>query len=240
MNSDCCSGDCCEGTCTDNTCSCPDTALCDDYSTFATDYCEFPSGGCPSGYYASNYCCYNGTPIVIDAFEEGFHLTSLINGVNFHIHQNGPSYRVSWTDPQWRNGWLALDRNGNGTIDDFTELFGSFTPQPPSSTPNGFKALAVFDDPANGGNGNGVIDPGDSVYNKLRVWIDANHNGFSEPNELHTLRELGIHRIGLTYTLSRYVDANGNHFRYRARIWDRAGRAHNACYDVILQLLQLK
>ncbi len=78
----------------------------------------YPQGGCPTGYYASNYCCYNGTPIVIDAFKEGFHLTSEIAGVNFHIHRNGPLYRVSWTDPQWHNGWLALDRNGNGTIDD--------------------------------------------------------------------------------------------------------------------------
>src|SRR5579883_3659702 len=138
----------------------------------------YPQGGCPTGYYASNYCCYNGTPIVIDAFKEGFHLTSEIAGVNFHIHRNGPLYRVSWTDPQWHNGWLALDRNGNGTIDDFTELFGNLTPQPPSRTPNGYAALAVFDDPANGGNGNGVIDPGDSVYDKLRVWIDANHKGY--------------------------------------------------------------
>ena len=238
-NSDCCSSVCCNGTCTNNICSCPDTALCDDYTTFATDYCMYPQGGCPTGYYASNYCCYNGTPIVIDAFKEGFHLTSEIAGVNFHIHRNGPLYRVSWTDPQWHNGWLALDRNGNGTIDDFTELFGNLTPQPPSRTPNGYAALAVFDDPANGGNGNGVIDPGDSVYDKLRVWIDANHNGFSEPNELHTLRELDIRRIGLTYTLSQYVDANGNQFRYRAHIWDKAGAAHNACYDVILQVLPL-
>src|SRR5579875_884127 len=31
-NSDCCSSVCCNGTCTNNTCSCPDTALCDDYT----------------------------------------------------------------------------------------------------------------------------------------------------------------------------------------------------------------
>src|SRR5579883_3077026 len=48
-----------------------------------------------------------------------------------------------------------------------------------------------------------------------------------------------IHSTGLTYTLSQYVDANGNQFRYRAHIWDKAGAAHNACYDVILQVLPL-
>jgi len=222
--------------------SCPDTASCDDFSpgVFATDYCMYPSGGCPYDYYSSNYCCYNGTPIVVDAFKEGFHLTNLTNGVNFRVHPNQSLYQVSWTDPRWHNGWLVLDRNGNGTIDDFTELFGNFTPQPPSSTPNGYVALAVFDVPMNGGNGNGVIDQGDSVYDSLRVWIDANHNGISEPNELHTLRELGIFRIGLSYTLSHYADANGNHFRYRAQIWDRAGGAHNACYDVVVQFSLLK
>lgn len=79
-----------------------------------------------------------------------------------------------------------------------------------------------------------MIDPGDSVYSRLRIWIDANHNGFSEPEELHTLQELGVFRIDLRYTLSHYVDSEGNEFRYRAKIWDEAGREHNTCYDVFL------
>jgi len=133
-------------------------------------------------------------------------LTSLNNGVQFHVLPGGPLQQISWTDATWRNGWLALDRNGDGTIDDFTELFGNYTAQPRSKSPNGFLALAVFDDPANGGNGNGAIDPGDSVYSRLRVWIDANHNGYSEPNELHTLQELGIFKIGLTYRDTPFVD----------------------------------
>ncbi len=214
--------------------SCPETASCDDYSpgVSAVDYCRFPSTGCRDGYYASNFCCYNATPIVVDAFGEGFHLTRLSNGVQFRIYPDEPPYQVSWTEPQFRNGWLALDRNGTGKIDDFTELFGNMTPQPKGSGPNGYRALALFDDPMNGGNGNGVIDPGDSVYDNLRVWIDANHNGISEPSELHTLRQLGIFRIALQYTESRYVDANGNQFRYRGRIWDKTGGSHKFCYDV--------
>jgi hypothetical protein len=135
---------------------------------------------------------------------------------------------------RWRNGWLALDRNGNGTIDDFTELFGNLTAQPFSDDPNGYVALAVFDDPANGGNGNGVIDQDDAVYDHLRLWIDANHNGVSEPEELHTLRDMGIFRIDLRYSMSAYIDANGNRFRYKGRLWDEAGAAHEVCYDVFL------
>ncbi len=193
-----------------------------------TPYCDETSGGpvpaCPS------------CPIVIDAFGEGFHLTGLTQGVKFRVLPNEALVRMSWTDGSWRNGWLALDRNGNGQIDDFTELFGDFTAQPQTETPNGYAALAIFDDPMNGGNGNGVIDPQDSVYDHLWLWIDANHNGISEPEELHTLREMGVFRINLKYQAAHYVDENGNRFRYKARIWDDAGKDHDVCYDVFLSV----
>jgi hypothetical protein len=47
-----------------------------------------------------------------------------------------------------------------------------------------------------------MIDPHDSVYEHLRIWIDANHDGISQPHELHTLRELGVFKIDLKYQLS--------------------------------------
>jgi hypothetical protein len=64
---------------------------------------------------------------------------------------------MSWADPNCRNGWLALDRNENGRIDDFSELFGDMTVQPHPRTATG---IVAFNDPKNGGNGNAVIDPG--------------------------------------------------------------------------------
>ena len=180
--------------------------------------------------------CNPASPIIIDTKGEGFHLTDALDGVKFTFAPDLPAVQMSWTDPAFSNGFLVLDRNGDGVINDATELFGNLTPQPPSETPNGFLALAVFDEPTNGGNDNGFIDPGDAVYGKLRVWIDTNHNGISEPGELHALRELGIERIDLRYRLSRNVDQFGNQFRYRAKIWDAAGRDHDACYDVFLQM----
>ena len=134
---------------------------------------------------------YNATPILIDAAGQGFHLTDPTHGVQFKFFPNKPPVQISWTDAESSNGWLALDRNRNGLIDNATELFGNLTSQPPSADRNGFIALAAFDDPQNGGNGNGVIDSEDSVYDQLRIWIDKNHNAVGEPEELHTCGNSG-------------------------------------------------
>lgn len=188
------------------------------------------SGGAPTCYNGSPYC--PTSPIIIDTKNQGFHLTSLPSGVKFTFGAN--LLQTSWTNPDYSNAWLALDRNGNGVIDDASELFGEFTPQPASPNRNGFKALALFDDPRNGGNGNGKIDPGDSIWPSLRLWIDRNHNGVSEPNELIPLSEAGVFSISLNYSLSEKTDAFGNEFRYVANIQDQYGRQNPVCYDVLL------
>jgi hypothetical protein len=185
---------------------------------------------------STGWFCTIESPILVDSRGEGFHLTDADHGVRFTFLPNSPAVQTSWTDAEFSNGWLALDRNGNGIIDDATELFGNLTPQPKSDEPNGYRALAVFDDPSNGGNGNGAIDWHDSVFNHLRLWIDSNHNGISEPAELHSLQEAGIFRISLRYTDSEYTDSFGNQFRYKAKIWDEAGRDSKLCYDVFLVL----
>lgn len=63
------------------------------------------------------------------------------------------------------NGFLALDENNNGKIDDGSELFGT-------KSGNGFKDLSAYDE-----DGNGWIDENDSVYSKLKIWVkDASGN----------------------------------------------------------------
>jgi hypothetical protein len=163
-------------------------------------------------------CCGEGSPIVLDLQGDGFSLTSAEGGVVFDIVGDGRLRRISWTSAQTDDG-LALDRNGNKVIDNGTELFGNFAPQPEKASPrHGFHALAVYDVQANGGNGDGWITGDDSIYASLVLWQDRNHNGVCEPHELFALAQVGVTGISLDYKESRRADRYGNRFRYRSHI----------------------
>lgn len=177
-----------------------------------------------------------GSPIMIDTDGSGFHLTSAANGVKFDFYGTGQPFQIAWTEEGSTTGFLVLPTNGQ-VLSVRQNMFGNATAQytVAGRPPNGFAALAVYDLPAFGGNNNGAIDPGDAVWRNLRVWIDANHDGISQPEELHTLGEIGIERILLRYELSSYTDEYGNEFRYRGHLIAVSGdKVDRKIFDVFL------
>lgn len=179
--------------------------------------------------------CWPHSPIVLDLNGDGFRLTDAAGGVAFDLAGTGRPQRLGWTALGSDDAWLALDRNENGQIDDGGELFGNYTMQPTSSEPNGFIALAVFDEPGEGGNGDSRIDVNDSVFEWLRLWQDKNHDGISQPPELLRLSKARVKALALNYSVSDLVDEHGNAFRYVASVDADPGAPVGAlAYDVFL------
>lgn len=177
------------------------------------------------------------SPIVIDLAHNGIHLTSDTDGVLFDLDGDGIIDRVAWTAAGADEAFLWIDKNGNGVVDDGTELFGSAMAQ------NGFEALAAFDrrdseDVLWGGNGDGVIDANDRIWSHLRLWIDANHDGVSQPDEIFTLAEKGVVAIDLAYKWSGRRDAHDNEFRYRAAVTieEQGHRVTGEAYDIFFRV----
>lgn len=200
------------------------------------EYPNYSAEMCPEEYHWScNLCtCIRNSPVLIDVRGDGFALSDVAHGVHFNFDGGGLQH-LSWTEAGSDDAFLVLDRDGNGTIDNGTELFGNLTPQPQSQEQNGFLALAEYDQPGTGGNGDGVIDGRDTIFPSLRLWQDTNHNGVSEPSELHTLRELSVATLDLKYKESKRTDEYGNQFRYRAKVKDVHGaQVGRWAWDVFL------
>ena len=180
--------------------------------------------------------CTCHSPILIDVQGNGFDLTDAAQGVNFDLNGNLVPERLAWTSVNSDDAWLVLDINSDGQINNGGEMFGNYTYQPSARDPNGFLALALYDQLEHGGNGNGAIERSDGIFRALRLWQDQNHNAYSEPWELRTLSELGLARIDLDYHESRRRDNHGNWFRFRAKVKDvRGAQLGRWAWDVYLQ-----
>lgn len=167
------------------------------------------------------------SPIVVDLDRGGFRFSDLAGGVRFDIDGDGTAEEISWIATGSGDGWLALDRDGDGFIGSGVELFGNFTPQPATPAPHGYRALAVYD-----GDGDRAITAADAVFGDLRIWIDADHDGVAQPGELSSLGAWGIVAVELEVTESRRRDRHGNELRYAARV--RLGHGTTQSADVFL------
>lgn len=184
-------------------------------------------------------CEAGASPIMLNLDTGSIRLTGFAHGVSFDLSGSGVPWLIGWTQANTRVGFLALDRDGDGLITSGKELFGTVTDQPPlqpREQRNGFRALGVFDDPARGGNADGIISAADAIFSQLRLWIDSNHDGISQPSELLSLPQAGIRAISLHYTRMRYTDTFGNQFRFKSGVTMSSGtsRDRREAVDVFL------
>ncbi len=154
------------------------------------------------------------SPLILDLESDGILVWSPRTGVDFDIDGDGLAERISWTGIG-RDAFLWRDNDGNRTVDDGTELFGTATLLPDGTrAENGFQALASLDAPDAGGNGDGILDSEDLGWRDLLLWVDENRNGISEPSEISPLAREGVWAIDLNYTPLNQLDGNGNLWAY--------------------------
>ncbi|MDX8500902.1 hypothetical protein RFM99_21130, partial [Mesorhizobium sp. VK4C] len=164
-------------------------------------------------------------PLVIDLDGDGIELTSLAaSAAYFDLDGDGFAERTGWVGSD--DGLLVLDENANGRIDDISELFGSQTSQ-------GFQELSHLDS-----NHDNVIDANDAGFLSLQIWRDANGDGVSSPDELHSLTELGITSLNLEASPSG-VTLNGNRVLNTSNAtWSNGAQTQSA--EIVFTLSQFQ
>ena len=134
-------------------------------------------------------------------------LTDAVGGVRFDLDGDGIEEQTGWTATGSGLAFLALDRNGNGKIDNGKELFGNFA-RPDSS--NGFAALLHEAGPYGA---YGAIEEGHRLFEKLLLWEDENHNGLSDAGEIQKFSDHYVF-IDLSWVPDALKDKHGSDFRY--------------------------
>jgi hypothetical protein len=164
-------------------------------------------------------------PIVI-SLNGPYTLSAPDDPVSFDINASGQAVKLCWTARDTDIAFLALDRNGNGQIDNASELFGNGTPlRQGGRAANGFDVVAEYDR-----NGDGVVDAADPVWTDLLLWVDANHDGVSEPNEVRHLSSSAITGIEVQHHWTGRRDRSGNWFGYEGHLHE--GKRVRSFYDV--------
>lgn len=151
-------------------------------------------------------------PIIIDLGQDGIHLGPAGTGVFFDLAGNGQPEHMQWTAPQGDEAFLVLDKNGNGYVDDGSELFTNFNMLilDGEVSPNGFADLAQYDRFGLGGNDDGFITTQDQIWSQLLLWRDSNADGVSTEDEMFSPDEFNITRFNTVPRISNRRDGAGN------------------------------
>ena len=150
-------------------------------------------------------------PLTLDLDGDGIETLSADGSVLFDHNGDGVKQGTGWIAPD--DGLLVLDRNGNGLIDNGSELFGDNTTlNNGQSAEHGFAALSDLDS-----NGDGQFDAEDAQFADVKVWRDQNSDGISQSDELMSLDALNIQSIHLNAVSENTHLGNGNRINARSQ-----------------------
>ena len=142
-------------------------------------------------------------PLALDLDGDGIETISANSGITFDFDGDGLKTGTGWVKGD--DGFLVLDRNGNGAIDTGKELFGVDTLKSNGQlASDGFDALRDLD-----GNADGLFNAQDAQFANVRVWQDLNQDGVAQAGELKSLAEHNITAINLAATQT-VENSNGN------------------------------
>lgn len=196
---------CSPGCCENNGCQAGNEG-----SQWSRSWCG-PYGTMPDGC----GCCMDqgGCPVMISLRGLPIRLSSAQSGVVFDFASDGAPMRWAWPlTPD--DSFLAMDRNGNGQIDNASELFGNFSVlRSGERAENGYEALRELDT-----NSDSIVDVNDVGFAQLRVWRELKRNGVVDSGELIPLQQAGITKISTNYNESEYIDQWGNAYKYRSPV----------------------
>lgn len=174
-------------------------------------------------------------PVVLDPGVTGLNLTALDDVVPFDIDAKGVPTPITWTQRGADVGFFWIDLNNNGQVDGAGELFGDATQVLQGQNHDGFTALAYFDDPAHGGNGDRMLSAADSVWSQLRLWVDWDHDGRVGPGEVSTMQDLHIQSISLSPLPLNLSDPRGNYVLKYSVAQGEPGYDSFWLFDVLFQ-----
>ncbi|HEX2060125.1 MAG TPA: hypothetical protein VHK90_05250 [Thermoanaerobaculia bacterium] len=182
------------------------------------------------------------SPLVLDLNGDGVHTTDVMDPVSFDLTGDGVPEQLAWTNPWTEEGFLWVDLDENGRVDNGRELFGIGTLLPNGERArDGFEALSVYDEPEARGNRDGQITVADGIWGRLRIWVDRNHDGMSQAHEIAPIHQHGVVAISLSYVIDPRPDENGNIHRLRGSYTRRVSGTLRtlAMDDVFFRVVQM-
>ncbi len=144
--------------------------------------------------YENEYTPSAADPLILDLDNDGFEFSPNSNvSPFFDVNADGFATQTAWT-LAGGDGFLVIDLNSNGTIDDITELFGS----PDES---GYSALSAYD-----ANSDNIVTQAEADAAGIQIWVDQNGNAQTDSGELHSLSDYNIASIDVAPSITVQED----------------------------------